>query len=58
MHTTAETCSFARMLGLEPATTPGRSPQSNGMSESLVKTIKRDYASLALPLRLDARTVM
>lgn len=44
------------MLGLKPVTTPVRSPQSNGMSESLVKTIKRDYATLAL--RHDARTVM
>lgn len=55
-YTAAETRSFARMLGLKPATTPVRSPQSNGMSESLVKTIKRDYASLAL--RPDASTVM
>lgn len=55
-YTAVETRSFARMLGLKPVTTPVRSPQSNGMSESLVKTIKRDYASLAL--RPDARTVM
>jgi putative transposase len=55
-YTAAETRSFARMLGLKPVTTPVRSPQSNGMSESLVKTIKRDYASLAL--RPDAKTVM
>jgi putative transposase len=55
-YTAAETRSFARMLGLKPVTTPVRSPLSNGMSKSLVKTIKRDYASLAL--RPDARTVM
>jgi hypothetical protein len=30
-------------LGLEPLTTPVRSPQSNGMAESFVKTIKHDY---------------
>ncbi|ABF08872.1 Transposase InsD for insertion element IS2 [Cupriavidus sp. U2] len=37
------TRSFARELGLEPLTTPVRSPQSNGMAESFVKTMKRDY---------------
>ena len=55
-YTAAETRSFARTLGLKPVTTPVSSPQSNGMAESLVKTIKRDYARLAL--RPDARTVM
>jgi len=35
---------------------PVSSPQNNGMAKSLVKTIKRDYARLAL--RPDARTVM
>lgn len=43
--TAAATRLFARQLGLEPVTTPVRSPQSNGMAESLVKTIKRDYVS-------------
>jgi putative transposase len=55
-YTAAETRSFARLLGLKPVTTPVTSPQSNGMAESLVKTIKRDYASLAV--RTDAATVM
>ena len=55
-YTAAETRSFARALGLKPVTTPVSSPQSNGMAESLVKTIKRDYSRLAL--RPDARTVM
>jgi putative transposase len=55
-YTAAETRSFARRLGLKPVTTPVESPQSNGMAESFVKTIKRDYAKLAL--RPDARTVM
>lgn len=41
-----ETRAFARMLGLEPRTTAVRSPESNGMAESLVKTIKRDYISM------------
>mgnify|MGYP004703503967 CR=1 FL=1 len=36
------TQAFARDLGLEPLTTPVCSPQSNGMAESLVRTIKRD----------------
>ncbi len=39
-----DTKSFARDLGLEPRTTPVTSPQSNGMAEAFVRTIKRDYA--------------
>ncbi|AYZ98903.1 IS3 family transposase [Burkholderia sp. AU29985] len=39
------TRSFARELGLEPLTTPVRSPQSNGMAESFVKTMKHDYVA-------------
>jgi len=38
-----ETRSFAKLLGLEVCTTPYRSPESNGMAESFVKTFKRDY---------------
>lgn len=41
-----ETRAFARMLGLEPCTTAVRSPESNGIAESFVKTIKRDYISV------------
>ncbi|HAX9985091.1 TPA: IS3 family transposase [Escherichia coli] len=41
-----ETRQFARMLGLEPKNTAVRSPESNGIAESFVKTIKRDYISL------------
>ena len=37
-------------------TTPVTSPQSNGMAESFVKTLKRDYAKLAE--RPDMKTVM
>ena len=44
------------MLGLRLAFTPVRSPESNGLSEAFVKTLKRDYARLAiLP---DAETVI
>ena len=39
----AETIDFALGLGLMPRFTPVRSPESNGMSESFVKTFKRDY---------------
>jgi putative transposase len=50
------TKSFARDLGLEPLTTPVTSPQSNGMAEAFVRTIKRDYARVnQLP---DAQTVI
>ncbi|EPU0476673.1 IS3 family transposase [Escherichia coli] len=41
-----ETRQFARMLGLEPKNTAVRSPESNGIPESFVKTIKRDYISI------------
>ena len=39
------TRSFARELGLEPLTTPVRSPQSNGIAESFVKTMKHNYVA-------------
>ncbi|HHR0873456.1 MULTISPECIES: IS3 family transposase [Klebsiella/Raoultella group] len=41
-----ETRSFAKMLGLKPRTTAIRSPQSNGVAESFVKTMKRDYIGM------------
>jgi putative transposase len=51
-----ETRAFARDIGLEPLTTPVTSPQSNGMAEAFVRTIKRDYARVnPLP---DAQTVI
>jgi putative transposase len=34
--------SVARELGQKPMTTPVRSPQSNGMAERFVKTMKHD----------------
>lgn len=55
-YTAKETRSFAKGLNLKPVTTPVVSPQSNGMAESFVKTLKRDYASLAS--RPDSTTVM
>ena len=55
-YTAAETRQFAKQLGLKPVTTPVTSPQSNGMAESFVKTLKRDYANLAD--RSDSKTVM
>ncbi len=42
----SETRRFAREIGLEPLTTPVQSPQSNGMAEAFVRTIKRDYARI------------
>ena len=38
-----DTRSFARQPGLKSCFTPVKSPQSNGMSEAFVKTLKRDY---------------
>ena len=52
----ADTRALAREIGLEPRTTPVRSPQSNGMAEAFVKTMKRDYVRVS-PLP-DARTVI
>lgn len=47
---------FARQLGLKPCFTPVQSPQSNGISEAFVKTLKRDYVHVT-PLP-DAQTVL
>ncbi|HHS9796748.1 TPA: IS3 family transposase, partial [Klebsiella quasipneumoniae subsp. similipneumoniae] len=50
------TRTFAASLGFIVCTTPVRSPESNGMAESFVKTFKRDYVYVNdLP---DAMTVM
>ena len=51
-----DTLIFARQLGLKPCFTPVQSPQSNGISEAFVKTLKRDYVQVT-PLP-DARTVL
>ena len=51
-----ETISFAQSIGLVPCFTPVRSPQSNGMAESFVKTFKRDY--VYVHDRPDAQSVL
>ncbi|MBB4000470.1 transposase InsO family protein [Aureimonas pseudogalii] len=51
-----ETKRLACNIGPEPRTTPELSPQSNGMAEAFVRTIKRDYVRVSsLP---HARTVI
>ncbi|MFK3693274.1 integrase core domain-containing protein, partial [Agrobacterium tumefaciens] len=52
----SDTKSLLLDIGMEPRTTPIRSPQSNGMAEAFVKTFKRDYVSVnSIP---DAKTVI
>jgi transposase InsO family protein len=43
IYTALETVIRAEQLGLTPVTTPAYSPQSNGMSEAFVNTLRRDY---------------
>lgn len=50
------TRAFAAQIGLKPLTTPVSSPQSNGMAESFVKTMKRDY--IAFMPKPDVPTAM
>jgi transposase InsO family protein len=51
-----DTLDTATALGLRLAFTPARSPESNGIAEAFVKTLKRDYARVTmLP---DAPTVL
>jgi len=40
-------CYLAREIGLTPRTTPLESPQSNGMAEAFVRTLKRDYVRVS-----------
>ena len=55
-YTAKETRIFAQQLGLKSCFTPVASPQSNGMSEAFVKTLKRDYLRVnPLP---NAKTVL
>ena len=42
-YTAGETIDFATALGLVACFTPVRSPESNGVCEAFVKTLKRDY---------------
>ena len=55
-YTAYETIRFGRSLGFDICTTPAYSPESNGMAEAFVKTIKRDYAYVSD--LSDAQTVM
>lgn len=55
-YTARDTRLFAQALNPTPCFTPVASPQSNGMSEAFVKTLKRDYIRIAaLP---DAETAL
>ena len=47
IYTSNETRDFGAAIGFEMCTTPPYSPESNGMAESLVKSVKRDYVYLA-----------
>ena len=55
-YTAKDTRFFARQLGLRPCFTPVKSPQSNGLSEAFVNTLKRDYVRVT-PLP-DAETAL
>ena len=46
-YTARDTRAFARDIGLVPRTTPVSSPQSNGMAEAFVRTLKRDYVRVS-----------
>jgi transposase InsO family protein len=55
-YTAKETTDFAAALNLVPCFTPVKSPESNGMAEAFVKTLKRDYVRISsLP---DAQTAL
>lgn len=47
IYTARETRVFAAQLNLVPCFTPVASPESNGMSEAFVKTLKRDYLRIS-----------
>ena len=55
-YTAKQTRDFAAALNLIPCFTPVKSPESNGMSEAFVKTLKRDYVRIS-PLP-DAKTAL
>ena len=46
-YVAGETRGFTSDIGLEPRTTPMEDPQSNGMAEAFVRTIKRDYVRIS-----------
>lgn len=43
IYTALDTVIEAERLGLTPITTPAASPESNGMAEAFVNTLRRDY---------------
>jgi len=45
IYTALDTLITAERLHLVPITTPAASPESNGMSEALVNTLRRDYVA-------------
>ncbi len=47
IYTALDTVIHAERLGLEVVTTPVASPESNGMSEAFVNTLRRDYIESA-----------
>jgi transposase InsO family protein len=47
IYTATETRAFGASCGFVVTTTPSYSPESNGMAEALVKTMKRDYLYVA-----------
>jgi putative transposase len=51
-----ETLTFSQKTGLKPVTPLSERAQTNGMAESFVKTVKRDYIS-CMP-KLDVRTAL
>lgn len=55
-YTAKDTVYFATALNLVACFTPPRSPESNGVCEAFVKTLKRDYARVNP--RPDALTVL
>lgn len=55
-YTARDTRAFARDIELVPRTTPVSSPQSNGMAEAFVRTLKRDY--VRVKPTPDAQTVI
>ncbi len=55
-YVAGDTRRFAKDVGLVPVTTPVESPQSSGMAEAFVNTLKRDYVGVnRIP---DARSVL
>ena len=56
VYTAHETRASATTLNLVPCFTPIQSPESNGISESFVKTFKRDYVRVNPSSGCDHRT--